>query len=231
MSREGKGRRERQITNRKNMKSEYKQASEQITGRTIEIPYLFANLKEGNILDVGSEASVYIEELLRTGREVARVDVRPITKFGIGDERIIEKDIRKIKEGAYDNILFIGSLEHMSLRCDPYETKKDWKVSPLDEQLKILLHCHSNLLKKDGRIILTLPYGKYTEGGWYLVYDKKAVKKIEKSFKIINKKYFTVRAGVYMECREGEVDMSGGMELMANFRERDKNIICLIIQK
>jgi hypothetical protein len=212
-------------------KGEYKETVKRITGRTVEVPYLFENLKDGNILDVGSEASIYIGELLKMGKEVTRVDVRKIIKFNVGNEIIIEKDIREVEEGQYDNILFIGSLEHMSLKCDPYGTKEDWIVSPIDEQLKIIRHCYDKLLKNNGRIILTLPYGKYTNGGWYIVYDKSVVESIEKEFKVINKKYFTVKFGIYMECVENEVDMSGGMELMPDLWERDKNLVCLTIQK
>lgn len=209
--------------------NEYREAVNQITGRVVEIPYLIRHLKKGNILDVGSEASVYIPYLLDKNRKIVRIDVRPITKFK--DEEIIIQDIRNFnRPNAFDNILLIGSLEHFALKCDPYGTDKDWKMSPFQEQKEILKHCFE-MLKEKGKMIVTLPYGKYFDGRWYIYYDKSMIDNLKEEFKIIDIEYYTCKYGLYFPCNEEEVDMTEGMLTSNTNYERDRNIICFTILK
>lgn len=196
--------------------------------RAVEIPWLFKNLKEGSVLDIGSNESSYITRLVNEGRNITQLDIRPLNN--VANTRKVVGDIRKkaIKDlGKFDNVLLISTLEHIGLKA--YDSEADWKDSPALEQLRTFRHC-MDFLKEGGRILLTVPYGKYENAGWVLTYDKDMIEEIKKRWKIINEIYFSLKNENYVECKQEECPLVG-MDLVPNVGMRATSVVCLVLMK
>lgn len=165
--------------------------------RTVEVPWMLNQIKEGSILDVGSAESCYINELLE--KDPSRLVLNDIRNFSTHeqDNRVscVVGDNRKLTIDSFggekfDNILCISTLEHVALEA--YGQQKDYKNNPYNAQLEALVYMIDTYLKEDGQLILTIPYGKYEHGGWVIVYNKEAVDKIKKITFLKEEVYFTL---------------------------------------
>lgn len=196
--------------------------------RSVELPWLFKNLKEGSILDIGSNESNYITRLVNEGRDITQLDIRPLNNKV--NTRKVVCDIRKVTLqdlGKFDNILLISTLEHIGLKA--YDNEADWKDSPTQEQLRTFRHC-MEFLNDDGRILLTVPYGKYEHCGWLIVYDEDMIKGVKQGYKVLNETYFTLKKDKYVECRQGECPLAG-MNMVHGIGMRATSVACLTLMK
>ena len=158
--------------------------------REVEIEWLFKNLGNGSVLDIGSNEATYIKRLVDDGHEVTQNDIRPM-----GDSLDTKKvmgDVRKLvsmEMGKFDNVLVISTLEHIGLEA--YGNKADYVDDPFAEQLRTFKHCFTFMLE-GGRLLLTVPYGKREMGGWFLVYDREAMDKLKNGRMILGETYFAL---------------------------------------
>jgi len=138
------------------------------------------NLKKKiNILDFGAGSGVNLDMLRKHGL----VDIHEQNKYArtaIKKKQIEKKNLnktQKIKKNFYDLILMADVIEHV-------------------KQPKQLLKNLKKFLKKDGRILVTVPAYQFLFSkkdkvlGHYRRYDKKRLKKELKGFKIENISYF-----------------------------------------
>ena len=138
------------------------------------------NLKKKiNILDFGAGSGVNLDMLRKHGL----VDIHEQNKYArtaIKKKQIEIKNLYstlKIKKNFYDLILMADVIEHV-------------------KQPKQLLKNLKKFLKKDGRILVTVPAYQFLFSkkdkvlGHYRRYDKKRLKKELKGFKIENISYF-----------------------------------------
>jgi len=138
------------------------------------------NLKKKiNILDFGAGSGVNLDMLRKHGL----VDIHEQNKYArtaIKKKQIEIKNLYstlKIKKNFYDLILMADVIEHV-------------------KQPKQLLKNLKKFLKKDGRILVTVPAYQFLFSkkdkvlGHYRRYDKKGLKKELKGFKIENISYF-----------------------------------------
>jgi hypothetical protein len=189
--------------------------------REAEIPWLLSKLKEGSVLDVGSLESLYIKELLERGHKVVRNDTRTFScPFGT---RAVVGDILKLKSealGKFDNVLLISTLEHVGLKAYQNRASKD----PFQRQIETL-RCCLQFLKKQGKLLCTLPYGKFENSGWYFIYDDKMVESLLKGLNLKSKMYFTLdeRKQTYKECQREGVPLVGWDKT----HNRSVSVVCL----
>lgn len=202
-----------------------------VSEKSVEIPWLYKNLKEGSVLDIGSEESSYIKKLVNEGRKVFQIDIR-LSNNDLNTKKITG-DIRKITPeeiGQFDNVLLISTLEHIGLNA--YTYKADWKDSPILEQLRTFRHC-MEFMKDDGVMPLTIPYGKYEHGGWFLVYEKNMIEEIKKGYLVVNETYFTLKKepeARYVECRQEECPLVGA-DVVRGEGIRSTSVACLALMK
>lgn len=140
--------------------------------REVEIKWLLNNLIPGNILDVGASESIYIWDLIRLGYIVTLNDVRAIPNaYPDMYTFYIVGDIRNCKiPGLFNNITCISTLEHIGLKA--YNQKRE--PDPLKSQINAVKSM-GKLLSKGGRLLISIPYGKFFDGGWYFTYDPKMI--------------------------------------------------------
>ena len=129
------------------------------TEREVEIPFVLENLPEppAKLLDVSCCYSSFLLEMIEAGFDCWGIDIQDYPC-----DRFIKADARDIpfKDKFFDVVTCISSLEHYGLVETPYhsDTEPDPLVpfTAIDEMVRVL--------KDDGIIILTLPFGYGDEG-------------------------------------------------------------------
>ncbi|MEG3910697.1 glycosyltransferase [Microcoleus sp. w2-18bC1] len=142
--------------------------------RAVEIPIAYnfiAGLKDkSRLLEVGNVLQYY-PELLPT--DIAEIQARRIidkyeTAVGVDKIDLMDAD----PEEKYSGIICISTVEHIGQGSDPSEAygeeqeKYDWQ-GPLKAIAKIY-----DLLSDNGRALITVPFGKFLERGWYIQFSQ-----------------------------------------------------------
>jgi hypothetical protein len=140
--------------------------------RAVEVPIAFDFLAQrahaGNALEVGNVLQHYengLSDLLRI-RERRIVD-----KFeaGEGIDRIDIMDVDPAEK--YSTIISISTLEHVGQSCAPSgEFGEQKRATDLEAPLKAIAKIY-DLLAPDGAALLTVPFGKLIDGGWYIQFS------------------------------------------------------------
>ena len=156
--------------------------------RSIEYPFVFMNIGEppATILDIGCSGSDFPIVLAAYSFNVYGTDIRdyhiknPTFTFIKGD--IMSTSF---PDNFFDIITAISTIEHLGL-AGRYEVKDD--ITSADE---IAIKEIKRIIKKNGRFIMTVPYGRFTIfKPWHKVYDDKNLKNLITDFSVLKEKYF-----------------------------------------
>ena len=180
--------------------------SEQQTERVVEIPLIFSYLPSTpvKILDVGCRYSLLSLQLASIGHTVIAADVgnyhrkhRNLT-FVKSDIRVI-----KLKPNSFDVAISLSTIEHIGLGVygDPQYMDGD----------RAAARSIRNLLKKGGKFLITIPFGKPRDTSWYRVYDMDRVKHLLEGFEIKDVRVYKKDGGDWVQCpiKEGNKITSG----------------------
>ncbi|MHB8276364.1 MAG: class I SAM-dependent methyltransferase [Candidatus Humimicrobiaceae bacterium] len=148
------------------------------TEREVEIPFIFDNMPNppAKLLDVGCSYSQFLLEMDRLGFDAYGIDVND---YGVEYSKFIKADARHIpfEDKTFDVVTCISALEHYGLVETPYGS--DTVYDP--EAPFTALREMTRVIKDDGMIILTLPYG-YTENKdwlkWVKFYNADLIKQL-----------------------------------------------------
>jgi FkbM family methyltransferase len=168
--------------------------------RAIEIPIAFnflATLRNKNkILEVGNTLSHYENALSEC------IGVRPrliVDKFEI-DLGIDNVDLMDISsEEKYDAIISVSTVEHIGQGVEPsgaYGEQID--VRDREAPLKAIAKIYE-LLNKGGKALITVPFGKLTDFGWYIQFNQEYLALLVNQYKVPEKglsKTFLRRMGM-----------------------------------
>lgn len=168
--------------------------------RAIEIPIAFnflATLRNKNkILEVGNTLSHYENALSEC------IGVRPrliVDKFEI-DLGIDNVDLMDISsEEKYDAIISVSTVEHIGQGVEPsgaYGEQID--VRDREAPLKAIAKIYE-LLNKGGKALITVPFGKLTDFGWYIQFNQEYLDLLVNQYKVPQKaisKTFLRRMGM-----------------------------------
>lgn len=147
---------------------------EKMDDRLIEYPFAIRCLKNGSgrVLDVGSSPRVnqLHTTLMALGFDVYGVD-RQEKKYDFPGFHYYEADIKQglpFSDDYFDYVTCISTLEHVGLGGGRYGENKDEEG---DKKAVIEMF---RVLKPNGKLIITVPFGKYHEFKPYSrVYDKR----------------------------------------------------------
>lgn len=140
--------------------------------RIIEVPFVHRNLPypfHGRVLDVGCRESEIIFQLASLGYEAWGIDIRPqLVSFpGI---HYVEDDVCRhpFPAGYFDVAIALSTVEHIGLHGyanTNYDADGDLHA----------LQAVRRTLDPNGRLILTVPFGRRGQTLWYRVYDHQAL--------------------------------------------------------
>jgi SAM-dependent methyltransferase len=142
------------------------------TERIVEVPFVLRNLTypfRGRVLDVGYLESEVIFQLVSLGYETWGIDIRPqLLKFpGI---HAVQGDVRQypFPDAYFDTVIVLSTVEHIGLVAygnANYDSEGDLHA----------LQAVNRVLKTDGSLLLTVPFGRQGKTPWYRVYDHHAL--------------------------------------------------------
>lgn len=180
------------------------------TERVIEIPWALSRYNGGRrVLEVGcsfaSENPEYIEGLLSLKiPELHGIDVSSVEA-----PHFIKKtaDIREsgYDTGFFDFILCISTLEHVGKdNARHYKPIAELPPdrpgsSPPDAEALVEMF---RILKPGGKLIVTVPFGKFVDYGWFTHYDSQAISTLFKSIPSakIDAEYFKYTEAGWIPC-------------------------------
>lgn len=180
------------------------------TERVIEIPWALSKYNGGRrVLEVGcsfaSENPEYIEGLLSLNiSELHGIDVSS------GEAPHFIKKTGDIRESGYetrffDFILCISTLEHVgkdnTKHYKPIAELPADRPSSLAPDAEALVEMF-RILRKGGKLIVTVPFGKFVDYGWFIHYDSQAVATLFRSIPMANihAEYFKYMEAGWMPC-------------------------------
>lgn len=176
---------------------------ERVTERIVEYPFVFKHaikLKQGRILDVGCHGSYLLTELASLGHEVYGIDIRqypvqyPNVKFVKGN--ICET---KFPNGFFDMITAVSTIEHIGIK-EQYGDVED------PEGDKKAVKEMTRIVKPDGKILITVPYGKSDTETPYRIYTELSLKDLLSGLEIENIEYFALKNGYWLPTSKVEAE-------------------------
>lgn len=182
--------------------------SDFISERLIEYPFVFKNLRldKGRILDVGCYYSILPIQLASLGFEVCAIDPQPY-QLEHPNFTFIRGDIQKsnFKNNFFDAVTVVSTIEHIGLGFY------------LDEEGisgdKLAIREIGRILKKNGKLIMTVPYGKnFRITKSQRMYDNKSLKNLLfPEFELKKKMIFVNKKGKWIPGVEAKlVNIRGG---------------------
>jgi hypothetical protein len=147
----------------------------QDTERAIEIPWSLSIVRTNDVvLDVGYAYAEprYLNELCNLPlKELHGID------YVLNDQlnpkiRKAKCDIRNIdcySPAYFDTILCVSTIEHVGFDNNVYFTEEHFQKN-IDDDL-LVVQGLVKLLKKNGRLVITVPFGRLVDYGWFMQYD------------------------------------------------------------
>lgn len=147
---------------------------------------LMSPLQRARILDVGSAESALVQAIREYGRswEVFGIDLE-------GSDAKMDARSTGFRDRVFHMVICISTLEHIGFACGIYDKNGDTKA------MKEI----SRMLKKDGRAIITVPYGmeKKLE---HRIYDKNSLAKLVNHFSVAKVEFYRFHAGKWIKCSQ-----------------------------
>ena len=152
--------------------------------RVVEYPWLFSRLSdiEGKALDAGSTLNyAYLLSLLqKRSKEITISTLEPETNcFWAQRISYVYCDLREIpfKNDWFDELISISVIEHMGMDNSLYTSNAKYiERNPMD-YLKAIEEFR-RVTKPDGKLFITVPFGRYIDYGWYQQFDAGMIDRI-----------------------------------------------------
>lgn len=142
-----------------------------LSERCIEVPiglmFLFAHRGE-RVLEVGNVISQYENEISVSVGLSERVIIDKFEKgLGVLNEDLLTYD----RDGEFDAILSISTVEHVGMGSDPSGTYGEPMARDITYPLRAIEKIY-RLLALNGKALITVPVGQLTDGGWYIQFSQ-----------------------------------------------------------
>lgn len=214
--------------------------------RCVEYPWFFSRLKntEQRILDAGS--SLNHPELLNLSLWQGRqLHITTLADEGQPSASIkpvyVYEDLRAMSypNEFFDAIVCISTLEHVGMdNTLLYTQDPDKKEQEVQAYLKAMDEM-KRVLKEEGTLYLTLPYGAHRNLGWFQVFDEAMVNALVKRFsprrsEILYYKYTNRQWNVARreDCAQGYyVDIHAGDRYNDDSPAASQCVVCLALTK
>ncbi len=204
------------------------------TERAVEIPWALSCLRENEVvLDVGYAYAEprYINELCNLPlKELHGVDYVLNDKI---NKRMLKArtDIRKIdcySPNFFDSILCISTIEHVGFKNDIYFEEERFTKHPDDDL--IVLRELTKVLKRGGKLVITVPYGQNVDYDWFMQYDEDRLKRLRKHShcKVIQLDYFIFKRHGWHYSSPDELKH---IEYKGNGAPAAAGLACLLLSK
>lgn len=160
-----------------------------IDERVVEYPWFFSRLKDNHavILDAGSSLNHYsiltLSALKNRRLYLSTLDCEGFHRLENCPSYIYE-DLREMcyRDEFFDAVVSISTIEHIGMDNHLYTTDSTKRESDQLAYLKAIEEFR-RVLKKDGTLFLTVPFGRYENHRWFQIFDSKMLRNIIDQFK------------------------------------------------
>lgn len=144
--------------------------------RVVEFPWVFSCRPSGRVLDAGSSFnhSHILERLLSRIASLEIVTLAPEAQsFSNRAISYVYADLRELPcgDGSFDTVVSISTLEHVGMDNSRYGSR-DQPSSDPDLELRRALGELMRVLSPSGTLLLTIPYGRREDHGWFRQFDR-----------------------------------------------------------
>ncbi|PSN14684.1 methylase [filamentous cyanobacterium CCT1] len=156
--------------------------------RVIEYPWLLSRLSlcANRFLDAGSALNfdyILLHEKIKN-KEVIIVTLEPESTC-LWKQRIgyLFSDIRDLplRENYFDEVASISTIEHIGMDNSIYSSNAQWQEKKNFAFLKAVGEL-KRVTKPGGKVYITVPYGKYTDFGWYQQFNAEMIQALIDEF-------------------------------------------------
>jgi len=145
--------------------------------RSIEIPIILDFLSNGKIedklLEVGNVLCNYENEYNKISRTV-------IDKYEVADG-VVNIDLMDVSDvDKYDLIVSVSTIEHIGQNWNNFECSIE---RDLEAPLKAIVKTYA-LLNIAGKAIITVPFGKFTDGIWYIQFNQDYLELLTRKYEL-----------------------------------------------
>ncbi len=154
--------------------------------RIVEKGWVFRHLSDlpvnSRILDVGCAESILSIELASSGFRVTGMDVQ-FHPLGHPNFIFIQGDIcrSQLDPASFDAVIALSTIEHIGLGYYGEATGDSGDRTAVEEICR--------LLKKGGRFLITVPYGKRAVTPLHRIYDERSLQSLLRGFKLKKAEY------------------------------------------
>jgi SAM-dependent methyltransferase len=156
--------------------------------RIVEYPWLISNINEDpqNLLDAGSALNF---EKIISHKQFIKKKIT-ITNLNPEHNCFWKKrvsycfyDLRNLpfKEDSFDIITCLSTLEHVGMDNEKIYKNNEYKENKKEDYLKAVIEL-KRILKPDGKLLITLPYGQYQNLEFFQQFENKMIQKILNEF-------------------------------------------------
>ena len=217
-----------------------------IDERAVEYPWMFSRLPEGNgnLLDAGSILNYnYIlnHPKLKTKKIYISTLAPEKRCFWTKGVSYIYEDLREIcfKNDFFNWVVCLSTLEHIGLdNTFLYTDDMGKKEENHESYLKAVVQ-YRRILKEEGILYLSFPYGRYSDHEWFQVFDSLMVEKILDAFKPrkYRKYYFKYEPYGWHKATEEEVKLCTYFDIQKNkyydndYAAASRAVLCMELKK
>lgn len=157
--------------------------------RIVEYSWLFSRLPElpGNLLDAGSVLNydyLLFDDKLKTKKKFIITLAPESNCFWNTGISYIYEDLRDIciKNGYFDWIVSLSTIEHIGLDNTTLYTNDYTKKENLPSSYLTTIKEFHRVLKPNGILYLSFPYGRFKDHGWFQVFNSKMLDSVIDAF-------------------------------------------------
>ncbi|MEK6935115.1 MAG: class I SAM-dependent methyltransferase [Nanoarchaeota archaeon] len=192
-----------------------------VNERIIERPFALNHLPnvKSKILDIGCADSILPLEMASLGHTVTGLDIKKYP-FEHPNFTLQRGDITKLsfQDKSYDVVTCISTIEHMGLEYALGEKPGKEDNRKDKECLKIIY----KILKSDGRLILTTPFGKSQVRSEGRVYGQEDIQDLFKEFVIEEQKFYVKEGKHWIRKEPNELNKEAVTLIVATKRPNIK---------
>jgi len=199
------------------------------TERCIEIPWALSCYRgERRVLDVGfaNAEERFLKELIAL--RIPQLCGIDLVKKRVDKIDSVMGDVRSLpfRKGSFDLVLCISTIEHIgkdnTKYCKGFEKEDPTGDITASRELY-------RITKTGGRMVLTAPYGKLHDYGWFVQYDEKMWQELIKAsgFRAIREDFFKYEGGWHRCSRKALEDVL----YQGNGAPAAAGLVCALLEK
>ena len=165
-----------------------KQYGEFLDERMVEYPWFISRVSQGNVklLDAGSILNFgYILQHPKLKEKDITIVTLETEVNCYWQDRIsyLFADLRNLplKDDWFDEVVSLSTLEHIGLDNSIYSLNPEWREKKTFDFLKAVSEL-KRVTKPGGKAYITVPYGKYTDFGWYQQFNAEMIERMIDTF-------------------------------------------------